>query len=205
MQSNRVSKPGLRSTIRRNDLLSSILSSDLLINMPSCSFCESRGSISCQVSPLDSTRCSECVRLNQARCDVLGPDPAHLRGLTAKHLSAEKELEDAEEELERSAARVRRLRKQKKMWFEKMMRAVRRGIDSVEELERVEREEAQKEEERVKEARPASACSQPLGDSFEKDWDDLYGHVPLDPSLIATFGFVAGSPPTTSDNQSGST
>ena len=38
--------------------------------------------------------------------------------------------------------RVLRLRKQKKMWFEKMMRAISRGIDIVEELERVEREEA---------------------------------------------------------------
>ena len=39
--------------------------------------------------------------------------------------------------------RVLRLRKQKRAWFEKMMRAVSRGIDSVEELERVEREEAE--------------------------------------------------------------
>ena len=32
------------------------------------------------------------------------------------------------------------------MWFEKMMRAVRRGINSVEELERVEQEEVEAEQ-----------------------------------------------------------
>ncbi|EJP60702.1 uncharacterized protein BBA_10348 [Beauveria bassiana ARSEF 2860] len=57
--------------------------------------------------------------------------------------SAESELEAAEEELKKASAKVRRLRKQKKLWFEKMMRAIARGIDNVKELERVEREEAE--------------------------------------------------------------
>ncbi|EJT68143.1 hypothetical protein GGTG_14278 [Gaeumannomyces tritici R3-111a-1] len=39
--------------------------------------------------------------------------------------------------------KVLRLQKQKRMWLDKVIRAVRRGIDSVEELVRVKREEAE--------------------------------------------------------------
>ena len=40
-------------------------------------------------------------------------------------------------------AKIDRLRKQKKLWYEKMRRAVARGITDLEELDRVEREEAE--------------------------------------------------------------
>ena len=52
-------------------------------------------------------------------------------------------MEAAEAELAASMAKVNRLRQQKRMWFEKMKRAISRGVDTVEELERVEREEAE--------------------------------------------------------------
>ncbi|KAK8007035.1 hypothetical protein PG989_001025 [Apiospora arundinis] len=55
------------------------------------------------------------------------------------------EIEEVEERRREMDAKVQRLRKQKKLWFEKMMRAVQRGLNSVEELECVEREEAKEE------------------------------------------------------------
>ncbi|KAH9229109.1 hypothetical protein K456DRAFT_56502 [Colletotrichum gloeosporioides 23] len=56
-----------------------------------------------------------------------------------------------------------------KMWFEKMMRAVRCGINSVEELERVEREEAEAEQHWREEVRPPSASSNHLLMDFIRD------------------------------------
>lgn len=54
----------------------------------------------------------------------------------------ELELESAEEERRVVDAKIQRLRKQKKLWLEKMVRAVARGLDNVDDLERLEREEA---------------------------------------------------------------
>ncbi|KAH6614532.1 hypothetical protein B0J18DRAFT_302527 [Chaetomium sp. MPI-SDFR-AT-0129] len=104
--------------------------------MQPCSSCSSRGLDSCEVSVADSSRCAECVRLKLPSCDVLGVSPSQLRNIATQHQKLEDELMAAEE-------RVLRLRKQKRAWFEKMMRAVSRGIDSVEELEIIEREEAE--------------------------------------------------------------
>ncbi|KAF5009660.1 hypothetical protein FDECE_4137 [Fusarium decemcellulare] len=128
---------------RKIRLLETILQHS--IEMAPCSSCAKRGLTSCQVSPTDSSRCSECVRLNLPRCDVVEVSPAQLRHIAVQHQKLEEELERAEE-------KVLRLRKQKKLWFEKMMRAVSRGLDTVEELERVEKEEAEKEAARQRQA-----------------------------------------------------
>lgn len=85
-------------------------------------------------------------------------------------------------------AKIQRLRKQKKMWFEKMLRAVSRGIDNVEELERVEKEEAEREERRLAENRPPSSGS--LDADFGRVWDDVYPDVALSPSFLADLGFA---------------
>jgi hypothetical protein len=63
---------------------------------------------------------------------------------------------------------VERLRKQKKLWFKKMMRTVCRRISSVEELERVEREETECKAERMINDRPPSVTS--------LDYDALAGN-----------------------------
>ncbi|KAK2731616.1 hypothetical protein CKAH01_19058 [Colletotrichum kahawae] len=138
--------------------------------MPTCSYCEGKGFSCCKVSPSDSSRYAECVRLGRSHCNVLGD-----------------ELQAAEE-------KVLRLRKQKKIWFEKMMRAVRRGIDSVEELERVEREEAEAEQHQREEARPPSASSCYLPADFVGDWDTVYPNMALSPSLLAEFGLLNSMP-----------
>ncbi|TQV92552.1 hypothetical protein IF1G_00001 [Cordyceps javanica] len=147
MSSNRVSrsfvcsrKPS-RKTDERNALLELMIGN--LVDMPACSFCKDQGLQNCKASDVDSSRCFECIRLNRSYCDMNPLTPQQLRRIGTQHQKAESELEAAEEELEKASAKVRRLRKQKKLWFEKMMRAVARGIDNVEELERVEREEAE--------------------------------------------------------------
>ena len=151
VENSRVAKPvrRARKTEQKDSLLSVILQN--AITMPSCSFCEGRGILSCQVSAQDSSRCAECVRLGRSRCDVQGVTPEGLRRLGQQHQRMESELEAAEEERRAIDAKIERLRKQKRMWYEKMMRAVRRGIDNVEELERVENEEVEAERKRIAE------------------------------------------------------
>ena len=95
--------------------------------------------------------------------------------------------------------KVMRLRKQKKLWFEKMMRAVSRGIDNVEELEKVEKEEAAREASCLAAATPESvprrsSTEDQLGPGFMATWDAVYEDVPLDLSLLAAFGVVKETP-----------
>ncbi|PON19981.1 hypothetical protein TGAM01_v211151 [Trichoderma gamsii] len=56
---------------------------------------------------------------------------------------SEEELEEAEDVLAEVAAKVAHLRKQKRVWYERMKRAVARGITDLAELDCVEREEAE--------------------------------------------------------------
>ncbi|KAH6955746.1 hypothetical protein BKA56DRAFT_503444, partial [Ilyonectria sp. MPI-CAGE-AT-0026] len=92
--------------------------------------------------------------------------------------------------------------------FEKMMRAVSRGIDNMEELERVEKEEAEREAQRQAASSVVSeGCSSTdsvLGEGFELSWDAVYLEVSLDSFLLATFSFVApagGNPPASSSSR----
>lgn len=190
--SGRVKKSHTLKTDRRNVLLELILKSPSEMKNP-CSFCLDR-KLSCVVSS-DSDRCSECVRLNQPRCDAKGLSPQQLRKIGDNHSKLESDLEAAEDELLRTMAKVQRLRKQKKLWFEKMMRAVSRGIDDLEELERVEREEAEKEQQRAAPARPPSSSSELLPPDFISEWDAVYPEVALSPSILAEFGLVHGRNP----------
>ncbi|KAH9225993.1 hypothetical protein K456DRAFT_59059 [Colletotrichum gloeosporioides 23] len=113
--------------------------------MPTCSYYEGKGYNSYKVSSSNSSHYAKYVQLSRSRYNVLGD-----------------ELQAAEE-------KVLRLRKQKKIWFEKMMHAVRCGIDSVEELEQVEREEAEAEQHQQEEVRPPSAGSNHLPVDFIGD------------------------------------
>ncbi|EHA48065.1 hypothetical protein, variant 1 [Pyricularia oryzae 70-15] len=196
--SSRVAKPksGRSSTERRSALLSSLLLST--VEMAACSACESRGIPKCAVSPQDSSRCVECLRSNRSGCDVLGISPAQLRKIGQQHAKLEEELEAAEEARRRADEKVRladakveRLRKQKKMWFEKMMRAVSRGIDDLEELDRVEREEAEQEERRRSaEVLPEVSLESLLPDS-NFVWDSTFPMGPLNPSLLDEMNVLA--------------
>ncbi|KAI6578822.1 hypothetical protein MCOR04_006260 [Pyricularia oryzae] len=159
--------------------------------MPSCSYCESRGMVRCAVSPQDSSRCIECLRVNRSGCDVLGVSNAQLRNIGRQHSKLDAEVEALEEDILAEQQRIQekqlkllRLRKQKKLWFEKMMRAVSRGIDDLEELDRVEREEAEQEERRRSaEVLPEVSLESLLPDS-NFVWDSTFPMGPLNPSLL---------------------
>lgn len=62
-------------------------------------------------------------------------------------------MDDAEEEFELAVAKVRKLRKQRCIWADKMAYTVRRGLDSIEKLERFEAEEAEAERRAAEESR----------------------------------------------------
>lgn len=109
--------------------------------MPSCSNCEALGFLSCAASASDSARCDRCIRGNRSSCDVLGPSDHQLRVVARSFHSTDQALELAEEEAERAQAKVRRLRRQRRVLADKVHRMVRRGLDSLEELDRVEAEE----------------------------------------------------------------
>jgi hypothetical protein len=195
-------KPIAPSTARRNKLLQAILASPLA-EMPSCSNCESVGFSSCEVSPINPGRCVRCVRETLSQCDVREFSVKNLERAGKQFHDHEVALEKAEEELQQQLRKIERLRKQKKMWFEKMMRAVRRGITSVEELEKVEKEEADREATRVAEDRPPSATSVSLDADFTDVWDAVYSDVPLSPSVMATWAPLLSETPVTAVDSSG--
>jgi hypothetical protein len=126
----------------------------------------------------------------------LGVTSSQLRDIATQHQKLEDELLVAEE-------RVLRLRKQKKLWFEKMMRALSRGIDTVEELEKVEKEEAERAEQARLSNRPSSSEGR-VDPEFMENWEDVYGHVELDPSLFETFGFAISGGSSAGQASSGS-
>lgn len=64
------------------------------------------------------------------------------RSVTVRYAKFRAKLKLAEEKRRRANAKVKRLRKREKIWFKRKIRAIRRGIDNIKELERVEREEA---------------------------------------------------------------
>lgn len=95
-------------------------------------------------------------------------------------------MEALEKERRELDMKMERLRKQKKMWQEKMMRALRRGITNLEELDRIEREEAAEEERRrAIEAVPSSSDLPIPSNDFMNGWDGTFPEVDLDPSVLA--------------------
>ena len=152
--SNRVSKPRSKprsAQVERRDALLEVLLVAPVAMDSVCLSCEKAKS-ECLASEDDSSRCTRCVRYQLSNCDMKGLSPQQLRRVAAHHTRFEAELVESEEKLlelqniaQQQQNKVLRLRRQKKLWFEKMMRAVARGIDDVEELERIEREEAERE------------------------------------------------------------
>jgi hypothetical protein len=171
-------------TVQRDVLVESILLSPIAMKNP-CAFCEKRG-LSCEASPSDSSRCVECVRHTQSFCEAQGVSSQQLRKLSATYSKLDAEMERAEEEWFAMGAKVKRLRQQKRLWAEKMARAISRGIDSVEELEELERQEAGEATNAAAQAAASSPAvpvpGEPLLDS---SW--AQGCVPVSfPSLLAS-------------------
>lgn len=180
------------------NLYLSILSHSVKMNK--CSACESSGA-ECFFSEGESSRCSACVIGQKSLCDAKQLSPAQFRKVAAQHIKLEAAIEAAEEEhkqeLERlrlASAKVERLRKEKKRWYRKMMRAVARGIDDLDELDRVERAEA--EASRQAETSLPNPTN-PVTPGLEAVDTDFFSNVDLgslDPDLLALMGGVPSSP-----------
>ena len=117
----------------------------------------------------------------------------------------ERDLKQAEMEAEAANAYIRRLRQQKKLWFKKIMHAISRGIDSMEELERVKKAKADCEAARQAAEVPnslprRSSTKDLLGPDFISNQDAAYINVLLDLALLATLGFIKGTPLTSFSN-----
>ena len=183
---DRVTKSVHPKTQKRKSLLRSVVRNAVPMDKR-CSFCVSRGREECLASPVDSSRCSECVRLNKSYCDVRGLSSEQLERIAAHHYRLEDELEAAEEERRVVDAKIDRLRKQKKLWYEKMRRAVARGITDLEELDRVEREEAEASR------RATTSVSNPTKSGVPASSVDLvdWSQFELDPSLLTFAGSTA--------------
>jgi uncharacterized protein YdcH (DUF465 family) len=175
-----IRKKSHSKTERRNVLLEVILSRP--VKMKDCTYCSNkrkRHFSECQMSEEDSSRCTECVRDNKSLCDARPLSAAQLRKIASLHARFEDELEAAEDRRKAIDAEIERLRKQKRSWLDKMTRAVARGIDNEEELDKVEREEAEAT------ARQAAAPepSPVVGPSFDIAGVDWLAYI-QDPSLL---------------------
>lgn len=203
VKNSRVSKPssgvlksrsGPKSTVDRHELLAAVKLN--CIDMPSCSNCEERGLSSCQASPKDSSKCVACLVGNLPLCDVFGPTPAQLRNIAEQRKRLAELLEAAEEERRAVDNKIERLRIQNKEWSAKQKRAIRRGLDRVEELDRVEAEEARAAEAvdaSVVEKEPRAAPgADPVLSPFDWSTVDLSG-VDMDALLAPGSGSGSGS------------
>lgn len=197
MSANRVQKPSSKppphpKTLRRDVLLETILRAPIVMKT-SCSFCERRD-FTCEASPGDSSRCASCIRHNQSHCDAQGVTVAQLRRIASQHDKIESELEKAEAEAELVAAKVRRLRRQKRVWYEKMSRAVARGVDSIEALEELERNEASSAASLLPPESPTAPLDLlPFGEASDANDPLLWSNADwvamgLDPALLADPG-----------------
>lgn len=174
------------------------MSSSAAERSPGCSAC-TRRKTACRVSELDSTRCQECVGRGLAKCDVFGLSASDMQALVHQDSKLEAEIEEIEEERRALDEKIQRLRKQRKMWREKLARAIERGLKSVEELDREEEEERR----RATEIAPGSSDPPTSSDDFMNEWDGTFPEVDLDPSVLAQFGLVDGRIPALPSGSSG--
>lgn len=173
-----------------------------------CSFCEAK-SLSCKM--IDGvSRCSECVRRGRS-CDGTGVSvstgerlrvpfcfPVGLIGVAARLISEKRRLEKQEDETEaellalqqqlvEKISKLTRLRRQKKKVISRGHAMVRRGFQSLDELEEAEREESE-----------VVVDVQALGGFDVIDWNAVLNDSPSGSSLtpeevLVTAGFAEGT------------
>ena len=169
--------------------------------MPSCTYCETNSRI-CVVLKENSSRCSECVRRG-AKCDVSGPSAADLRSLIREQERLDEEEEKAASLMAVTAARLARLRKQRKFLQARGSELIRRGLKTMDELEEAEEKERLEKEkiemERVeKETANVDAAPTPSGSSSFGFFDPslpLLSEAELE-ALLAGVGTSGGMPVT---------
>jgi hypothetical protein len=165
--------------------------------MPSCSFCE-RLSRNCIVSSEDSTRCNECVRRG-GKCDVAGPSARDMASLL-------REQERLDQEDEATLNKLFRLRKQKKLLRDRASEMIRRGLqtldelDAIEEKERLEKEYIEQEQRERLVQSPSSMPGPNEGVFAYSSLVDLDLNSPSNAALLVDLGIADETPPISQGN-----
>lgn len=144
-----------------------------------CLACDRRG-VACMKSP-DSTRCSECVR-RKVTCRFEGPNAAEMVRAYRDSQKLREALRVAERAEEEMRARVLRLRQQNRILDARISEMIRRGCESLDEMDRA--DEEAREDALAQVIREPHAV--PEG-GFERDPIDLSG-VDMDALLVSGSG-----------------
>ncbi|KAH8659681.1 hypothetical protein BGZ61DRAFT_499694 [Ilyonectria robusta] len=150
-------KPAAKRVSQNRHSLQILVEAVGTLAMP-CSYCEQRGLV-CKISPQSSSRCQSCVRAGES-CDGYGLSVAAAQKIAAEKERLEREEEEAEEkllqlqekmnavhlEMNTQFARISRLRRQKRQVTTKGLDMIRRGLESMDALEKAEQDEAAAEE-----------------------------------------------------------
>lgn len=165
--------------------------------MPSCTYCEAH-SRTCVVLKENSSRCSECVRRG-AKCDISGPSAADLRSLIREQERLNEEEEKAASLIAATASRLARLRKQRKFLQARGSELIRRGLETMDELEEAEEQERLEAERAGSEKEAASASVAGPSDNsfaFDSSLDPSILALMDSPSFWANSGIAGEMPPT---------
>ena len=125
-----MSAESARKARERADLVRRILRNGF--EMSACSNCARRNR-TCFSSPSDSRKCAECVR-RKLKCDQSGPSHNDW-------IKLEREEERLDQEEEETLAKLLRIRKQKKYLRSRGKEMLRRGLQTLDELDAVEEQE----------------------------------------------------------------
>jgi hypothetical protein len=150
------------------------------IEMSPCSYCEKQER-KCLVAE-GSSRCSECARRGQ-RCDVEGIPASSWVALEREEERLDAEEEKAAATMAESAARLARLRKQKKFLHKRAAEMLRRGLKTLDELDELDKAEEKERKEKEEAERFAEQTAAPSA-------SDMSGDLLADPARYSgvTFG-----------------
>ncbi|CCF43076.1 hypothetical protein CH063_12889 [Colletotrichum higginsianum] len=99
----------------------------------------------------ESSRCGECIRTGRSQCDgnnvanALSRCMSEQRKIEKEEREAEEEMEVLQVQLSTALGRLSRLRKQKRFLKDRGSELIRRGLQSLDELEAQDREVAEAE------------------------------------------------------------
>src|SRR6266699_1967664 len=123
-------------TEQTNSLLTILLSRPE--KMPSYLNCSDREIQTYMVSELDSSHYNKYIQVYRSDYNVFGLSLQFIRKIGLQHSKLEAELKQAEKEAKMKSDRVLHFRKQKKLWYKKMIHTVSKDLFNIEELERIE-------------------------------------------------------------------
>src|SRR5690554_6358416 len=161
------------------------------IGMPPCSNCL-RSERSCIVAP-GHRRCNECTRRN-SKCDGCAPTPVEWEKLRKEEERLEAEEEAAAAQEQEAFARRMRLRKQQKALKTRGAEMLRRGLQSLDELEAAE----ELERSTLAKSTPVP-MSPPTTSSGVLDLGEVLFAV-LSPGFFDRLGVGADTPPASLDS-----